>query len=267
MTHSFLIITTNDLPEAYFVADFLLRKGQSVAVVNKCGRTFGEKQRVVRRLLRRRGPLYMADMLLGKLLKRAYIRPEVVPFPEIDAERIGQLKDQVDYYGCNDLHAPETIGHIKAHAPDYILVAGAPVLHPSVFSLSRHLTLNRHQGLSPADRGSDCPIWVLAEGRPRDLGYTIHTVSERVDGGAIVQQERLALPDGLDFSAALAYINRQASIGYTDVLGRIIEGQPPQARMLGHRGGRHYPPATFTAIRRARTNYRTLPAGRREAEA
>jgi folate-dependent phosphoribosylglycinamide formyltransferase PurN len=267
MKHSFLIITTNNLPEAWFIADFLLRREQQVFVVNKRGRTGREKRRVFRRLLSRRGPVYLADMLLGKLLKSAYVRPEVVPFPEIDAGRIGQLRKQVDYYECDDVHSQESIGHIKAGAPDYILVAGAPVLRPSVFSLSRHLTLNRHQGLSPADRGSDCPIWLLAEGRARDLGYTIHSVCERVDGGAVIQQKRLALPDGLDFSAALAYINRQASIGYTDVLGQIIEGRLPQPGMQESSGGRHYPPATLTAIRRAHRNYRTLAAACRQAEA
>lgn len=254
MEHSFLIITTNNLPEAHFVADFLLSKGQKVAVVNKKGRTLRENMEVLRKLAKRRGPLYLADMLLGRAFKRAYIAPEVLPFPEIDGAKIQQLIARVAYHECEDVHHPSAIEWIRQYGPDYILIAGAPVLARKVFSLARHDALNRHQGLSPTYRGSDCPVWVLASGKPDDLGYTIHTVSERVDGGAILAQKRLTIPKGLDFSEALAYVNRQASIGYTEVLDRIIHGGAVD-RQAQNGDGRHYPPATLTAIRRARKQY------------
>jgi folate-dependent phosphoribosylglycinamide formyltransferase PurN len=267
MEHSFLIITTNNLPEAYFVVDFLLRKGQRVAVVNKRGRTLRENVQVLGRLTKRRGPFYLADMLLGKLFRRAYIAPAVLPFPEIGEGKIQQLIGQVDYHECDDVHEPSTIEWIGHYAPDYILIAGAPVLERKVFSLAKKETLNRHQGISPKYRGSDCPIWVLASGKTGDLGYTIHTVSERVDGGAILAQKQLAIPGNLDFSEALAYVNRQASIGYTDVLGQIIEGKPVAAQTQQRGEGRHYPPATLTAIRKARKHYREAAALNRLPEA
>src|SRR5215475_792806 len=55
---SFLIVTTRDLPEAYFLASALESRRQRIGVINITGRPLRTKLRVLGRLRRNRGLLY-----------------------------------------------------------------------------------------------------------------------------------------------------------------------------------------------------------------
>lgn len=251
---TFLIVTTNNLPESYFLAEFLLEKKQSVGLLSIRGRTLSQKLKVFNRMRKKRGWFYLADLTLGKLTRSHYQDPAIIPFPHLTGERIAELQKELHHSECDDPHSSRTLEIVREFAPDYILVAGAPVLKESLFGLAKICALNRHLGLAPEYRGSDCPIWAISHNRFDRTGLTIHVVAKKVDGGNIMLQRQVQPQKFMNFSEFLAHMNRQGSEGYVQVLDRIISSGPFTGEIQPS-GGEHYPPAGWTTIRRAWRNW------------
>jgi folate-dependent phosphoribosylglycinamide formyltransferase PurN len=262
---SFLIVTTNNLPEAYYIARFLTRKKQRVAIINITGRTFLQKVKALAKINRNRGVLYVCDLALGKLLRGWYQSPGIVPFPDIGPKTIESIRGQCRYFESGDAHDERTLDFAKKADPDYLLIAGAPVLRQSLVRIARQGALNRHLGLSPRYRGSDCPMWALYENDLENMGFTIHFVNEKVDGGAVVMQKKAPLDRTKDFSRTIADIQLKASQGYIAVLQDIISGRA-LPRTVQEKGGNHYPPAGLTIIRGAYKNYQRFLGNAVKAE-
>ncbi len=251
---NWLLLTTGNLPEAYVMADSLLRQAQAVALFNIRGRTRRQNLRILRRLAQKRGLGYLADLLLGRRLRRRYLHPAVRSFPEITAAAEAGIRRRCRHADVDDPHAPETLRQVAALQPDYILLLGAPVIKPEFFTLARRGTLNWHHGLSPRYRGSDCPLWAMANNEFDQVGFTIHFVSEVVDGGRIILQRPVPVRKDLDFSAAVADIARQGLDGFREVVGRILAGHTLDSQPQ-EKGGTHYPPIPWSALRRAHRNF------------
>src|SRR6267378_4446012 len=244
---TFAIVTTWDLPEAYALARYLCRRGQRVGILNLRGRPFMDRMRVVRRLWKNRGSLYVLDRVFAGLFYSFYVPKQIVPFPDIDSKAIGEIRKACICFDCDDLHGSEALQFVTDLAPDYVLVAGAPVIRPALYGLARVATLNRHLGLSPTYRGSDCPIWTLARRDLQSVGVTIHLVSERVDGGNIVRQAPIPMRRDVSFAEYLAEVQLEGSNRFISVLGDILDGVPlrPIAQPAG---GTHFPPAGLSTL-------------------
>lgn len=251
---SFVVVTTGNLPEAWFLVSCLLADGQEVAVLNAHGRPLRNQVNVLRRLRRDHGLGYVADLLAARCLRSRYQAPEHVPFPEIDADAVARMRKTVPVHDTDDLHDRQALAFLRSREPDYILVAGAPVLRRELYTIARFGALNRHLGISPLYRGSDCPIWTLAAGDFDHFGYTIHRVSSRVDGGEVMLQRRVQLVPGEDFGQAMARINRAGSEGFAEVIDAIIGGHVLPG-IEQEKSGRHYPPAPLSVIRKAHDHY------------
>lgn len=254
---SFLLVTTRDLPEAYFLARGLEERAQRVAILNLVGRPLAQQVRVMARLRRNRGSRYLADFLLGRALHALKRHLHVNPFPEVDGALIARIKQRHPRLDCLDPHGPQALQFVEQFAPDHILLAGAPVLKPVLYGLARQSALNRHLGLLPESRGSDCAIWALAMNRPESVGFSIHVVSEKVDAGDIIARQHVPIPGGASFGEYLALIQRRASEAFVAVLERIIGDEPLERHPQG-RLGAHFPPAGLFTIRRAVRNYARL---------
>ena len=256
-TPRFLIVTTRHLPEAYFLASFLLDRGQRVGLLNLTGRPMPQKLRVLGRLGHHRGGLYLIDLLLGRALRRLLLRSTVAVFPEVHPGLVARVRRDTACRDCKDLHAADTLAFVRGLDPHYIVLAGAPIVRPALIGLSRHGTLNRHLGLAPAYRGSDCPLWALACNEPDAVGFTIQFVSEKVDAGDVIVREPVPIAPGLSLEAYLARVQRKASEALAGVLDSLIahrslprHGQPAE--------GRHFPPAGLSTLRRAARHYASL---------
>ena len=258
---SFLILTTADLPEAYFLGAFLESMDAPFALVNIVGRPVGNQLQVLSRLRRNRGLPYLADFLLGRAADRfelGWRREEFArsprAFPEVDAAFVRALRARHPHLDCRDPHARDVLDFVRAQAPDYILLAGAPFLRPTFYSLARRAALNRHLGLLPDFRGSDCALWALALDQPDSVGYSIHVVNERVDGGDVVVRRTMPIAGDPTLEDYLRRLRREASEAFTGVVARLLQGEPlrslPQARR-----GPYYPPTGFTTQRRAVRNF------------
>jgi folate-dependent phosphoribosylglycinamide formyltransferase PurN len=237
------------------------------ALVNIVGRPLGNQLRVLRRLRRNRGLAYVADFLFARAwdgiamwMRRNELRHAVRAFPEIDARRVREIRARHPHLDCHDPHAPHVLEFVRGHAPDYILLAGAPFLRPSFYGLARQAALNRHLGLLPDFRGSDCAIWALALNRPDQVGYSIHVVNERVDGGDVVLRRPLPVNGDATLDDYLRRLRREASEAYVGVVSGLLRGATLRALPQARRGP-YFPPAGWTTQRRAVRNYARAAGG------
>ena len=81
---------------------------------------------------------------------------------------------------------------IAAMDPDLGVVVGGPILRTELFSLPRLGCINLHLGAAPEFRGSSPGFYELLEG-VAEVGVTVHRVTETLDGGNILLQERFPL--------------------------------------------------------------------------
>jgi folate-dependent phosphoribosylglycinamide formyltransferase PurN len=259
---NFLIVTAGDLPEAYFLAACLALRSRRFALVNVL-RPAASHLRALARLRRTRGVFYVADLLLARLidaplvaLYRRFAPPGVGAFPEVDAALVQRMRTEHPHLDCADPHAPEVLDFVRACGPDYILLAGCPILNASFYGLARRGALNRHLGVLPDLRGSDCPVWAFALNRPESAGYSIHIVSERVDAGDVVLRRRVPIAEA-SLPRYLRRLRREASLGFVEVVDELLRGAPvPREPQQG--AGWYYPPAGLVTKLRAQHNYARL---------
>jgi folate-dependent phosphoribosylglycinamide formyltransferase PurN len=257
---NFLIVTSANLPEAYFLTCCLATRAQRFAIVNVV-RPPGSYLRMLGRLRRTRGIVYLADLLLARLtdallvpIVRRTMPPGSGAFPEIDARLIEQTRARHPHIDCTDPHAPEVIAFVRGFAPDYILLAGCPILKECFYGLARRAAVNRHLGMPPDFRGSDCPRWAFALERRDRAGYSIHVVSERVDASDVVPRRCVPVHDDPSLPRYLRRLQREASEGFIEVLDCLLHGAPlPREPQNG--AGRYYPPAGLGTRLRAHRNY------------
>jgi methionyl-tRNA formyltransferase len=91
---------------------------------------------------------------------------------------------------------PRTAERIRSFTPDFGCIATYPRRIPDVLlAASGHACVNLHSSLLPRHRGASPLFWTYHAGDP-DGGVTIHLATSRLDGGAILLQERFPIGRG-----------------------------------------------------------------------
>lgn len=92
---------------------------------------------------------------------------------------------------------PARVAQLETLSPDLVVVACYPNLFPpTLLSLPRHGCLNLHPSLLPRYRGPAPLFWQFRLGERRG-GVTVHRMTETPDGGPILAQGPMALPNGI----------------------------------------------------------------------
>jgi methionyl-tRNA formyltransferase len=84
------------------------------------------------------------------------------------------------------------LDELRALNIDVIINQSQNILKAGLLSVPKLGTLNRHNALLPKNRGRLTPFWVLYKQEP-ETGVSIHWVTEGIDAGDIVVQERYAV--------------------------------------------------------------------------
>jgi methionyl-tRNA formyltransferase len=117
-------------------------------------------------------------------------------------ERLGVPLERRDDVNGADLVA-------RARSADLLLVAGwGRILGVELVSAPRLGALNFHPSLLPAYRGREPLFWALLRGE-KTVGVSVHRMTEEVDGGAVLFQHEVTVPDRAT-SASLATLVDQA---------------------------------------------------------
>jgi len=86
----------------------------------------------------------------------------------------------------NTVNGADAVTAIRSLNPDILIQAGAGILRPQVFSLSRIASLNVHHGIAPLIRGMNSIYWGLWENRPEWIGSTVHEIDQGIDTGNVL---------------------------------------------------------------------------------
>ena len=93
--------------------------------------------------------------------------------------------------GC--LNDDKTIKLINKFNPSIIIIFGTSLLGSKYLDLFPNQILNLHVGLSQYYRGSSCNFWPIYNLEPQFLGATIHYITNKIDGGNILNQDSIEL--------------------------------------------------------------------------
>ena len=133
----------------------------------------------------------------------------------------------------DDVNGNEVADALARHAPDLIVTFHFDqILSGVTIAATRLGGLNVHPGLLPRHRGPVPTIHALAEG-PEAFGVTIHRLAEAIDAGAILAQERGALPEGVTATRAAVLLHERGRHLLDAVLEAIDrDGTVPEGRTV-----------------------------------
>jgi folate-dependent phosphoribosylglycinamide formyltransferase PurN len=113
---------------------------------------------------------------------------------------------QVAHFAMPRFHSEACRDFLEGMAPDLGVVVGTHILRSEIFSRPRLGSINLHLGAAPEFRGSSPGFYEMLEG-VTEVGVTIHRVTDTLDGGNILLQERFPL-DIVPRGDPLAYLSR-----------------------------------------------------------
>jgi hypothetical protein len=145
-------------------------------------------------LWRRRAARLGFVTVVGQALFRILLVPILNRFGK---DRIGEIKRQ---YRLDD--SPITNGVLRVPSvnseelrqllreldPAVVVVNGTRIIGRDTLRSTRAPFINIHTGITPAYRGNHCGYWAAAEGRPDQVGTTIHFIDEGIDTGQVIDQ-------------------------------------------------------------------------------
>lgn len=229
-----------------FVANTLSAAHDVAGVFSEVGREWSLAK--VRRNLRPR----IAGSKLTRALRRCVLRSDA------DQDRLlfnggaphWTMEDRVHRVACvNDDHVARAIAALQV---DALAVFGTSVLrNPNLFAPHRPI-LNLHGGISPDYRGADSVFWALYHEDWSNIGASVHFVTRRIDGGALVAHARPAIRQAVGEIALTCDVIRLGARVLREAFVRLERGEPLGVAQAGD--GRLYQSheRTWAAERRVR---------------
>lgn len=143
-----------------------------------------------------------------------------------------------------ELSGPGVVERLRRLSPDLLLVCGAPVLAPAIFTVPRLGAVNLHHGVAPRYRGEDTLFWPLVRQDWDHLGVTLHYIDAGVDTGRVIAHGFPARRGGEDEADLWASAARLGAELIHRFLRACDSGAPP---------GRAQEPGGKQYFRRERT--------------
>ncbi len=111
--------------------------------------------------------------------------------------------------------------------PDVVVVNGTRIISAATLAAIPVPVVNMHAGITPRYRGMHGGYWALAEGRPGDVGTTVHLVDPGIDTGGVLGRATFT-PAADDTIATYPYLHLEAGLPVlVDVVARILAGADP----------------------------------------
>jgi UDP-4-amino-4-deoxy-L-arabinose formyltransferase / UDP-glucuronic acid dehydrogenase (UDP-4-keto-hexauronic acid decarboxylating) len=180
-----------------------------------------------------------------RALDRAGARPVlVVTGPDAPAE--AALASACTELGVvlerrSDVNERAFVGELEKAGIDLLLVVGWPrMLGERVRGVAKVASVNVHPSLLPHYRGKDPLFWAILRGE-RQVGVTLHRLTEAMDQGPILYQQPVAVPDGATSETLAALVDREGAALIPELVARAAEGTLPPGTVAVDPGS-HFPP-------------------------
>lgn len=111
----------------------------------------------------------------------------------------------VDAINVDNVNSPEAFEVAKEWSPDIIVSAKCPQrINKNLLDLASLYAINVHGSLLPSYAGRTPHFWAMAHGE-KEIGTTLHEMTDVFDEGVIFAQERIAINEGQSvFSSIIA---------------------------------------------------------------
>ena len=178
-------------------------------------------------------------------LDRSGARPAlVVTGPEAPAEAAlasacAELGVPLERRG--DVNAEDFVRELERIGVELLLVAGWPRLFGErLRSVARVASVNVHPSLLPHYRGKDPLFSAILHGE-RQVGVTLHRLTEAVDAGPILYQKQVAVPDGATSESLAGAVDREGAALIPELVARARAGTLPEGAIAVDPGS-YFPP-------------------------
>jgi len=118
----------------------------------------------------------------------------------------------LELYSFNDLHA---IAHDGTVVINFNKIIDFDDVKP---------ILNIHMGLLPVYRGNNANAWSLLNGN-RTVGYTLHEISEMLDGGDIYYKFEYEIAENETYFEAKTAINNDIATRLPSIIEKVLTGE------------------------------------------
>lgn len=141
----------------------------------------------------------------------------------------GQLARMARRFGLplhriGDINGDTTAALLRAARPDVIVSLHCDqILAEATLALAPLGGINIHPSLLPRHRGPMPVFWAMQE-EPPATGASIHRMVPRIDAGAVLAQQQVALPAGTSVAAATRQLHRAGVALLPAVLARLEAG-------------------------------------------
>ncbi|MFX1588006.1 MAG: methionyl-tRNA formyltransferase [Promethearchaeota archaeon] len=99
---------------------------------------------------------------------------------------------KIPVYRVSTVNNKQFLKELREIKPDLIINQTQNILTKDFLSIPPLGVINRHNSLLPKDRGRLSPFWVLYK-KEKETGVSIHFVSEGIDQGDIIIQEKFEI--------------------------------------------------------------------------
>ena len=224
-------LLTSDEPHARYLEAMLAERFDVCCVMVEPGT---DKRR--RLLARRRYRDYAAALYhlsRRRLLSRTAYRRRYFTLPE------GAKPATCGRTVVRNINDPVVADRLRDTSPDVTVVLNTSIIGKKVLRAAGDVVLNIHGGYLPDYRGRQTMFFPLYEGQLDRLGSTIHYVSDKLDGGDIVEVLPVSVRDSDNDETLYCRAERKAIHRLCDLLSQLADGQPlPRTPQSG--GGRVY---------------------------
>jgi hypothetical protein len=122
------------------------------------------------------------------------------------------------------VNGPETIALQEARHPDVVVVNGTRIIASAVLDTISCPIINTHAGITPGYRGVHGGYWALADGRPDQVGTTVHLVDQGIDTGGVLGRSTFAVTAD-DSIATYPYLHLAAGLPLlAEQVGQVLAG-------------------------------------------
>lgn len=176
-----LMILCGSSPRHLYVANCLSSAAQTVAIVLEVG-----SNPTFKKLIKL---MFKPHRLLNKFWRSFQDRKKNLISKEADfffGTKKPFLKHQELVTYTPTINHPNVLELSRRHQPDVIAVFGTSLIREPLLNQAKLGMINLHGGLSPHYRGADCTFWALSNGKPEQVGCTLHFIDSGIDTGRLI---------------------------------------------------------------------------------
>ncbi len=129
----------------------------------------------------------------------------------------------IPFYQVDNPHDQSFLDLLRKNDLDVIINQSQSILKKELLDIPRIGVINRHNALLPRNRGRLTPFWVLYKGE-NETGVSIHFVTEGIDDGPIIVQEKFPVHHNDNFNTLVQKNYSIASKAMLKALEKLEQG-------------------------------------------